>query len=82
MELSTVAKIAIQIMDHNPEDYGMTRSDFVIYLVGKQTIFHAVIGNHPQILMSKIGTTQIKIRMLGTNPIECYQKNKLEYYFL
>ena len=82
-ELSIVAKIAIQIMDHNLEDCGMIMSNFEIYLVGKQTIFHVVIGSHPQILKSKIDITQITIGMLGTNPIECYQKKKFRIlYFM
>jgi serine/threonine protein kinase len=71
-KLFTVTKIAIQIMGHDPEDCGMSRSDFEIYSVGMRTIFHASIENRPQTLKSKIDTIQNIIGMLGTNPVECY----------
>ena len=46
---------------------------FKKYSIGMRIIFHAVIENYPQILKSKIDAIQSSIRMLGTNPIECYQ---------
>jgi hypothetical protein len=56
MELVTIAKIAIQIMGHDLEDCGMSRSDFEIYSVDMQTIFLAIIKNRPQTLKSRIDT--------------------------
>ena len=47
MELFTVAKIAIRIMDHDPEDCGMLRSNVEIYYACMKTIFHASIENRP-----------------------------------
>jgi hypothetical protein len=47
MELFTIAKIAIRIMGHDPEDCGMLRSDFEIYYARMKTIFHASIENRP-----------------------------------
>jgi hypothetical protein len=56
MELIIVGKITIQIMDHELEDCGMSRSDFEMYFASTRTIFYVAIENHLQTLMSKIDT--------------------------